>query len=379
MHGTARKFLLGGVMLALLLAPASAVADTPGPHHAFPVFRGGDAAIPMHTVFHPVNLDAVAFRMPIVLWGNGGCRDSNEEFRYFLTRFTSYGYFVVANGKPENPYHPEELDKLLDPKPERLIEGLEWALKQNADPASRLYQRLDPARVVVMGQSCGGWETVDASADKRVTSSVVWNSGTNGHHPQGIVDLHAPVLFAHGGNSDYVMADAIASYHAAQVPAVLAGHADAGHTGFFDDPSDGTPAPGPFQDEPLPVAANWLAFTLYGSPAGRAYFLGDPCGLCQKPSWTVESKNWAGYARERSDAPGVERAPTATPKACTVRVRLRRSYRSATVYVNGRRAGTIRRARRVRVRVSGRTTLRVVGRAKGGRRASERRTLKGCA
>jgi hypothetical protein len=162
---------------------------------------------------------------------------------------------------------------------------------QNANPDSPLHDRLDTRRIVAMGQSCGGWETTDVSADPRVATSIIWNSGLNPYHPQGILALHAPVLYAWGGTTDYANWDTIPSYQLTTVPTVSAMHADAGHTGFWDDPTDGPP-PGPYQDEPFPVAQNWLAFTLYGSPEGRAYFLGDSCGLCRRPGWTVESKNW---------------------------------------------------------------------------------------
>ena len=45
----------------------------------------------------------------------------------------------------------------------------------------------------------------------------------------------------------------------------------------------------------LVIAPNWLNFILYGQGAGRAYFLDATCGLCQRPNWTVQSKNWDGF------------------------------------------------------------------------------------
>ena len=283
-------------LFALVIAfalPATAAADkpTPGPEHNYADSRTGAASLPEHTIIAPANVEDVPFRLPIVVWGNGGCRDTNEEYHYFLTHFAAYGYFIVANGPPGNRYDPSELTGLLNPQPQKQIAAMDWAVKQNADPTSPYFNRLDTSRIVATGQSCGGWETTDASADPRVKTSMVWNSGANAYHPQGVLDLHAPVLYVDGGKTDYVAWESNLTYQATSVPTVLAEHADAGHTGLWDDPTDGPP-PGPYQNEPLVIAQQWLAFQLYGSPAGKAFFLGDSCGLCTRPSWTVQSKNW---------------------------------------------------------------------------------------
>lgn len=264
----------------------------PGPHRSYPVWRGGHASLPEHTIFRPADVRKVPYQMPIVVWANGGCRDSNEEYRYFLTTFASYGVFIVANGAPENPFVAADLTGVVSPQPDDLITGIDWALAQNSNRKSPYFQRLDAGRVLVMGQSCGGWEATDASSDARVTSTIIWNSGANPRNMSGMADLHAPVLFAYGGVTDHVAWDAIASYQLAEVPAVLASGSEGGHTNWWDAPPEGTPPPSDQQKEPLPVAANWLAFTLYGSSDGRHYFLGEDCGLCMQPGWTVESKNW---------------------------------------------------------------------------------------
>ena len=142
-----------------------------------------------------------------------------------------------------------------------------------------------------MGQSCGGWEATDASSDPRVTSTIIWNSGANPYHPTGLQDLHAPILFAHGGRYDHVAWDAELSYRLAEVPATLISHPDGGHINWWGPPGSTEPATD-VQRVPGPIAAAWMAFTLYGSDAGRAFFLGPECGLCRQPGWSVESKNW---------------------------------------------------------------------------------------
>lgn len=262
----------------------------PGAHHSFSVWRGGHASIPDHTIYRPAELQAVHYKLPIVVWANGGCRHSNMEYHYFLTTFASYGVFIVANGAPENPYEPTDLTPLLSPQPEMLIQGIDWALQENGDRTSPYFGQLDPQRILVMGQSCGGYEAIDASADPRVRSTIIWNSGANPDHPMSVRDLHSPVLFAEGGTFDHWRWDAIVGYQLAEVPAVHATGAKGGHTAWWDDQS--TPPPSEQQKEPLPVAAQWLAFTLYGSEDGRTYFLGENCGLCGQQGWTVESKNW---------------------------------------------------------------------------------------
>jgi hypothetical protein len=268
-------------------APKPGVKDRPGPNQSFPVTREGERDLPGHTVFHPTDLDDVGFKMPIVVWGNGGCRNSNEEYRYFLMNFASYGYFIVANGPPENPYRPEELDGLVNPQPQKLIDAIDWALEANGDPASEYFDRLDPGRVVAMGQSCGGGEAITASADPRVATTIAWNEGVG-----DVTGLHAPILHVSGGISDFVLPNVLANYHLSQVPTVHADHASAGHTGMWDDPSDGSAPPGPYQDIPLLIAPKWIDFVLYGDRRAERFFLGDGCGLCEKDEWTVQSKNW---------------------------------------------------------------------------------------
>ena len=384
--------------LAVLACCGVARADVPGPDHAFPVTREGDPGLPDHTVFHPTDLDAVGFKLPIVAWGNGGCRDSNEEFHYFLMKFTAMGELVIANGPPENPYHPEELAGLLSPTPQKLIDAIDWAIKENARPESKYFNRLDPTRVVVMGQSCGGWEAVGASTDPRVKTTIVWNNGGEPYRGKTL-DLHAPVLYTAGGVSDYSRQFTLPSYELTSVPAVLAEHADAGHTGMWDDPSDGTPPPGPYQNEPLVLAPQWLQFILYGRASGRAFFLGADCGLCRRQPWAVQSKNWDGYKSTPSDAPPAGSPPVAAPpepttaapaRSCLSRRQVAvdvrglrgRRVRSVALYVRGQLVRT-QKSRRVRVDLRGRhagaITVRLVARLRTGGRVIDTRRYRLCA
>jgi hypothetical protein len=291
-----------------MVFPAIAQADIPGPSHAYPITREGDPGLPDHTIFHPTDLTTVGFQMPIVVWGNGGCRDSNEEYHYFLTHFAAYGFFVVANGPPENPYHPEELAGIANPQPKKLTDAIDWAIAENSRPGSKYYGTLDASRIAVMGQSCGAWEAIDASADPRVDTTVAWNNGGD-PHAGDVKKLHAPIGFFSGGWSDYTLAETKLGYTRVpdSVPALHGDNADAGHTGMWDDPT--SPDQKTWQDEPLAIAPQWLALTLYGQDSGRQFFFGPNCGLCTRPGWTVESKNWQHFDVPPSEAPPVAPAP----------------------------------------------------------------------
>jgi hypothetical protein len=47
----------------------------------------GDPGLPTHTLYRPRDLSPFgrSQKLPIVAWGNGGCRNSSGEFRNFLT------------------------------------------------------------------------------------------------------------------------------------------------------------------------------------------------------------------------------------------------------------------------------------------------------
>src|SRR5205085_4351453 len=56
-------------------------------------------------------------------------------------------------------------------------DAIKWAIAQNDNKESRYYHKLDAAKVGVFGHSCGGLQALEVSADPRVTTTIVVDSG----------------------------------------------------------------------------------------------------------------------------------------------------------------------------------------------------------
>ncbi|WP_229071069.1 hypothetical protein [Actinoplanes sp. DH11] len=132
----------------------------------------------------------------------------------------------------------------------------------------------------MLGQSCGGLETVEASADARVDTSIFFKGGLLSDAENfRLSRLHAPVAYLTGGPDDIAYPNAVDDYGRlpARLPALLA-HLPVGHYGTFAQPASG---------EYGRVGAAWLRWHLKGDQAARALIN----GLSRGTQWTVTSKN----------------------------------------------------------------------------------------
>lgn len=300
--------------LAALQAPAHAhaqapatPADTPlgsGPHKAV---MEVDPGLKTHTVYRPQDLAKVKEQLPIVVWGNGACVNTGNRFRWFLSEVASYGYLVIAVG----PIGPSSVETTAAPAPgaapapaptsipppathtRQLIAAIDWALAENERPASRYYHRLDRSKIAVMGQSCGGIQAIEASADPRVTTTMVWNSGLldtptemAGGKPMTKEDLkrlHGATAYISGDQSDIAFANANDDFaRLDHVPVFRGYERGVPHMGTYHEPNGG---------EFGGVAVAWLNWRLKGDAKAARMFLGEACGLCVNPRWVARSKN----------------------------------------------------------------------------------------
>jgi hypothetical protein len=270
--------------------PGSTTTTTPGGGDRPPLTERytaiyeTDARLDGHTIYRPQNLAAVTEPMPIVAWGNGGCRADGTWFQDTLQPLAAKGVLVIASGEPGGTGSTTS---------DMLIDAIDFAVAENSRAGSKYQGKIDTDSISLMGQSCGGIEAIDASSDPRVDSTILWNSGIfpsggiGGVGKEALQQLHGPVAWLHGGPSDIAYENAVDDYERvpADIPAVLGGYDDVGHFGLFG----GTPEA---QEAVNDAAAWWLDATLYDNAQARSQFVGPNCGLCSGTPWDIQSKNW---------------------------------------------------------------------------------------
>lgn len=281
--------------------------DTPGTG-PYPAIKAEDPAFPGHVVYRPADLGKLGGRkLPIVLWGNGGCTDDAAAQRLFLEEIASHGYLLIAPGailsgpgapaRPAPPSAPPPAAAGAPPKLNvrttvaQMGQGLEQALAANRGPGP-WHGLLDESRVAVSGYSCGGLQALALAGDPRVKAVLILHSGVfNAGSPiQGLqVDksvlntLHTPVLYLLGGKTDIAWPNGTDDFaRIDKVPALLASH-DVGHGGTFNQPKGGAEAQ---------VTREWLDWQLMGDVRAGKTFVGPDCGLCGDPQWTVQRKGF---------------------------------------------------------------------------------------
>lgn len=292
-----------------------------GPYKAVLV---GDPNLTTHTLYRPRDLKPFGpnLKLPVVAYGNGGCRNASHEVRNFLTEIASHGFLVIAIG----PAVSSAIGGALvtgSTKSSQLLDAVEWAAAENARAESEYYGKLDTTKVAVMGQSCGGLQAIEVSTDPRITTTVMLNSGIL-NAPMGampgraaqpapapgaapapaaqpgapaagrgmggmpnvgkelLAKLHAPIAYIIGGKSDIANPNAADDFARISTVPVFMANREVGHyPATYLEPRGGA-----FGE----ATSAWLKWQLKGDRTAARMFQGDKCGLCTDSKWTVEKK-----------------------------------------------------------------------------------------
>jgi dienelactone hydrolase len=166
-----------------------------------------DASLPNHTIYAPSSPPPANVKMPVIVWGNGGCMSFGTMMEDFLTEIASYGYLILANGKPgvatpgSNPF--EDVEKAMgggQTTVSMLTDSVDWVTKGSGAK----YGNIDTTKIAAAGQSCGGLEAYSASYhDNRIKLTVLFNSGVIDEKKTYLLkELKAPVGYFLGGPLD---------------------------------------------------------------------------------------------------------------------------------------------------------------------------------
>jgi dienelactone hydrolase len=271
----------------------------------YPAVREEPASLPTHTVYRPADISKTP-KLPVLLWANGGCRNTSVEFTRFLGELASHGYLVIAIGRSDIPFLvirgsiaavADEKDAngnpLIISDPTALIKGLDWAISENSRKDSVLYGRLDTSKVATIGQSCGGPQAFRAAKDSRITTVVALNSSFPTQAAPGMVGgaedgwtaekLAIPAAMFTGGPADSGFSGAEQCYKAlsSTLPVLKASLNTVGHTGAY---------PMPDLRWSSAVLA-WLDWQLKGDRQAVGMFAGADCALCKDPDWWIDTRN----------------------------------------------------------------------------------------
>ncbi len=251
-----------------------------------------EPSLEAHTIFRPADLTPFGKKnpLPILVWGNGACTNSPWEHQNFLSEIASHGFMVVAIG-----YWPAPGQQYRGAmsKSEQQIEGLDWAIAQNADKNSPYYGKLDVDNIAAAGMSCGGLQTLVNAADKRLKTVMICNSGSfidpsgavpNMPMPQkeDLKKIHTPIMYLLGGPTDIAYENGMDDFHRIDHVPAFAANFPVGHGGTYSQPHGG---------EFSVVATAWLEWQLKGNKEAGAMFTGKPCGLESRQDWSAEKKN----------------------------------------------------------------------------------------
>jgi hypothetical protein len=265
------------------------------------------ASMRHNTVYRPANMPKE--RLPLILWGNGGCRDNGLNNGAFLREVASHGFVIIAAGVPrvervlENPLPrpsdtqsppPPPSPRAKDPtQPQQLLDAIGWMRAQSADRNSVFFGKVDVDRLGAMGHSCGGLQALSLATDPRTKTAILFNSGVLNDGPESgrsgiaiekseLEKVHGPIAYINGGPTDIAYKNALDDFSRLSRVPVFFGENGVGHGGtFWSAPNGGDYAK---------VATAWMSWQLKGDSSASKMFLGKDCGLCVDASWKVRSK-----------------------------------------------------------------------------------------
>ncbi|KAK4193128.1 hypothetical protein QBC35DRAFT_547287 [Podospora australis] len=237
-----------------------------------PASYSTEGSLSSHTLYAPKNIPSGS-KLPILIWGNGGCSANGLDFQGFLNEISSHGVFVISQGTPNGRGQTNS---------GQMKTALDWVFSGS----SKYHQYLEKSRVSVSGMSCGGVEAYDLAGDSRVGNIGIFNSGlmSPADSQRIAATIRKPVFFFLGGRGDIAYENGERDYRVLpQGTPSWKGNLDVGHGGTYSQPNGGK----------FGVAAvRFFQWTLRGNATASQFFTND--AEATQAGWQVEKKNLNG-------------------------------------------------------------------------------------
>ena len=304
--------------LSLALMPLLSEAKT---SHSLTLRGGGsgpykavvteDSKLEGYSIIRPSDMKAAAAaegKLPVILFGNGGCARNSFGLLDFLTEVASHGYVIITNGywresaptreqeqatmeaivKKNGGNCPSSYDDAM-----ALLKALDYIEERSYNRKSEFYKVIDTDNLAVSGQSCGGLQALmmGTSGDVRVKTVVPVNSGIFGREDsmsqilgnltkKDLEKINVPVAYFCGGEEDIAYPNGASDYdYISHVPVVF-GNCPSGHPGPYEKP-----------DWYAPIYTAWMDWMLKSDYTYAPYFMGTK-ESGNFPEWTLLRKNF---------------------------------------------------------------------------------------
>jgi hypothetical protein len=220
----------------------------------YPAHFVTEPSLANHTIYAPKVPPPQNVKMPVLIWGNGGCMSTGTPYGAFLAEVASYGYLAIANGPPGGSPPgldlPASAERVLPgpngevlytkeaaagngiAKVKDMLDAMDWVTKGNA----KKYGNIDTETFITAGSSCGGLEAYSAAyKNPKVKLIGIYNSGViNPQKVPLLKELTAAVVYIQGGPIDVGYTNSERDYESLppSLPAYKAS-LNSGHMGTF--------------------------------------------------------------------------------------------------------------------------------------------------
>lgn len=253
----------------------------------FKAIAVSEKSLPQFVVYRPKDLYWASTRekkLPVLIWGNGGCMNTSIGYERMLTEIASQGYVVVAIGEMQQVVGDR---KEVHTPSTMMTEAIDWICRQVNDKSTDYYDCVDTTKMAAAGHSCGGAQVLFNAGESRLKTYLILNAGMGdmemaGASKHSLEQLHGPILYLTGGSGDVAFKNAQLDFdRISKVPVAYGDMPAAGHGGTYRENGGG--------DFGRMVLA-WMNWQLKGKTEQKNVFLESE--LSAFPGWTMKQKNF---------------------------------------------------------------------------------------